>query len=314
MNLEINLSGLKLKNPFMPASGTFAYGTELLYHSDRVNIKDFGAIVTKGISVNEREGNPPERIAEVPCGLLNSIGLENIGLRRFIEEKWPLLKELDIPVIVNVFGEKEDEFEYLAEELDKAGVHALELNLSCPNVEKGGMEFGQNPRIAARIVEIVKSKFKSGPVFVKLAPNFINIIDVAKACEKKGADGLSLINTIMGMAIDVERREFVIPRGVAGLSGPAIHPIALYIVYKVYQEVKIPIIGIGGVHDYKSALEFLMAGAKAVQIGTMLFIDPGIINKIIDDTKEYMRRHKIDDIREIIGCMQIRKIRRVKNE
>ncbi len=307
MNLEVNLSGLKLKNPFMPASGTFGYGIELLEHLSEVDIKEFGAIVTKGISVREREGNPPERIAEVPCGLLNSIGLENVGVERFIREKLPLLKKLGIPVIVNVLGESEEEFEYLAEEFDKKGVSALELNLSCPNVEKGGMEFGENPKLAQRIVEIVKSKFKSGPVFVKLAPNFVNIIDVAKACEKKGADGLSLINTIMGMAIDVEKREFLIPRGVGGVSGPAIHPIALYIVYRVYREVKIPIIGIGGIYDYKSALEFLMAGARAVQIGTMLFVEPGIINKIIKDTKEYMKRHKIEDINEIIGCMQIKK-------
>ncbi|MEO0270903.1 MAG: dihydroorotate dehydrogenase [candidate division WOR-3 bacterium] len=312
MNLEVNLAGLKLKNPFMPASGTFAYGTELIYHTEAVNIKEFGAIVTKGISIKERAGNPPERIAEVPCGLLNSIGLENVGIKRFINEKWPLLKKLDIPVIVNVFGEKEEEFEFLAEELDRACVHAIELNLSCPNVDKGGMEFGQNKKSAGRIVEIVKNKFKAGPVFVKLAPNFVNIIDIAKECEKKGADGLSLINTIMGMAIDVERREFVIPRGVAGLSGPCIHPIALYIVYRVYQEVKIPIIGIGGIYDYKSALEFLMAGARACQIGSMLFVEPGIINKIIKDTEDYMRRHKINDIKKIIGCMQIRKIREEK--
>jgi len=307
MNLEVNLSGLRLKNPFMPASGTFAYGVELLKHSYSVNVKDFGAIVTKSISVKEREGNPPDRIAEVPCGLLNSIGLENIGLERFIKEKWPLLRELGIPIIVSIFGEREEEFEYMAQELDRAGVHALELNLSCPNVEKGGMEFGQDPKMAGRIVEIVKSRFKSGPVFAKLAPNFINIIDVAKVCEKKGADGLALINTIMGMAIDVEEKRFLIPRGVAGLSGPAIHPIALYIVYKAYQEVKIPIIGVGGVYDYKTALEFLMVGAKAVQIGTMLFIEPGIINKIINDTRNYLQRHKIDDIKEIIGCVQIRK-------
>ncbi|MEN3044279.1 MAG: dihydroorotate dehydrogenase [Candidatus Hydrothermales bacterium] len=305
MNLEVNLSGLKLKNPFMPASGTFAYGVELLDHKNEVDITEFGAIVTKGISLNERFGNPPERIAEVPCGLLNSIGLENIGLERFIKEKWPLLKKIGVPVIVNIFAEKEDEFEVLSEELNKAKVHALEVNLSCPNVDRGGMEFGQDKKVAGRIVGIVKSRFREGPVFVKLAPNFVNIIDVAKECEKNGADGLSLINTIMGMAIDVEKREFLIPRGVAGLSGPAIHPIALYIVYKVYQEVNIPIIGVGGVYDYRTALEFLMVGAKAVQVGSMIFVEPGIINKIIRDTKDFMRRHKIDDIKKIIGSMQV---------
>ncbi|MEN3046458.1 MAG: dihydroorotate dehydrogenase [Candidatus Hydrothermales bacterium] len=304
MNLEVNLAGLRLKNPFMPASGTFAYGVEFLDRKDEIDITEFGAIVTKGISLRERFGNPPERIAEVPCGLLNSIGLENIGLERFLKEKWPLLKEIGVPVIVNIFGEKEEEFEILSEELDRAKVHALEVNLSCPNVDKGGMEFGQDRKVTGRIVEIVKGKFKAGPVFVKLAPNFVNIIEVAKVCEKKGADGLSLINTIMGMAIDVEKREFLISRGVAGLSGPAIHPISLYIVYRVYQEVKIPIIGVGGVYDYRSAIEFLMVGAKAVQIGSMIFVEPGIINKIIRDTKDYMRRHKIDDIKKIIGCMQ----------
>ncbi len=307
MNLEVDLAGLRLKNPFMVASGTFAYGIELGIH---LPVEKFGAIVTKGISVNEREGNPPERIAETPCGLLNSIGLENVGLKRFLKGKWSKLKTIGIPVIVNIFGEKEEDFEVLAEELEKAGVDALEINLSCPNVKKGGMQFGQNSKIAGRIVEIVKKKFKSGPVFVKLAPNFVNIIDVAKECEKKGADGLTLINTLMGMAIDVENKRFKIPSGVAGLSGPAIHPVALYIVYKVYQEVKIPIIGVGGIYDYASALEFLMVGAKAVQIGTMLFVNPQIILEIIDKTKEYMRRKNISDINQIIGCMQIRKYRR----
>jgi dihydroorotate dehydrogenase (NAD+) catalytic subunit len=310
MNLSVNLAGLKLKNPFMPASGTFAYGAEWRFS---IPVQEFGAVVTKGISIDEREGNPPERLWETPCGLLNSIGLENVGMRKFVNEKLPELKKLRLPIIVNIFGEKEEEFEILAYEMEKAEVDAVEINLSCPNVKKGGIEFGQNPKIAGRIVEIVKNRFKRGPVFVKLAPNFVNIIEVAKMCEKRGADGLTLINTLMGMAIDVEKREFRVSTGVAGLSGPAIHPIALYIVYKLYQEVNIPIIGVGGVYDFKSAMEFLMAGAKAVQIGTILFVNPYIINDIIDELKNYMVRHKINDVNDIIGIMQPRKIKEGKN-
>ncbi|MEO0231140.1 MAG: dihydroorotate dehydrogenase [candidate division WOR-3 bacterium] len=296
--MKIRIKNIEFKNPVFTASGTFGYGDEL---KDILPLEKLGAIVTKGISLKERKGNPPPRLAETPCGLLNSIGLENIGIERFVKEKLPSLKNIGTEIIVNVFGEKIEEYVEISKILEKEGIRCIELNLSCPNVEKGGMEFGRDEKIVRKIVEKVRENF-NGVIFVKLSPNFVDILKISKSAEKGGADALTLINTIIGTSIDVENLCFKLKRGFGGLSGPAIRPIALYIVYRVYQEVDIPIAGVGGISDAKSAIEFLLAGATCIQIGTQNFIDPWISFKIIDGIKEFLKRKNMK-LEEIIGYL-----------
>jgi dihydroorotate dehydrogenase (NAD+) catalytic subunit len=296
--MKIKIKDVIFKNPVFVASGTFGYGDEL---KDILPLEKLGAIVTKGISLKERAGNPPPRIAETPCGLLNSIGLENIGVERFLKEKWENLKKIGTEIIVNILGENLKEYVEIAKILGKEGVKCIEINLSCPNVERGGIEFGRDKKIVREIVEKVRENFE-GVIFVKLSPNFTDIIEVSKYAEKGGADALTLINTIMGTAIDVENLCFKIKRGFGGLSGPAIRPIALYIVYRVYKEVNIPIVGVGGIKDTQSALEFILAGATAIQVGTQNFIDPWVSFKIIDGIEEFLKRKKMK-IEEIIGYL-----------
>jgi len=299
INTQVKIGKLKLKNPVMTASGTFGYGLEFEKFFD---LSKLGAIIVKGLSLAPVKGNPPQRIVETPAGMLNAIGLQNIGVKNFISEKLPLLKKYKTPVIVNVYGRKIEEYIEVANILNDTEVEGIELNISCPNVKKGGMQFASDKKAIEKIIKGIKNKF-GRTIIVKLSPNTGNIEDIALYCEKCGADAVSLINTITGMAIDINTRKPVLANVFGGLSGPAIKPMALAAVYKVAKKVKIPVIGIGGILDYKDALEFLIAGATAVQIGTANFIDPLTCVKVINGIKDYLKENKIYDIREIIDSM-----------
>ncbi len=301
-NLAVNIAGINLKNPVIASSGVFGYGEE---YGSLIDLNRFGAIVVKGISLKPREGNPIPRICETPCGMLNAIGLQNIGIDAFIVEKLPYLRGFDVPVIVNIFGEDISEFERLAGLLDKSGgVAGIELNISCPNVKKGGMEFGKDPKMTHELVSSVK-KITRLPIIAKLSPNVSDIVEIAKAARDGGADGLSLINTILGMAIDIDTRRPRLANITGGLSGPAIKPIALRMVWEVSREIGLPIIGLGGISSYEDAIEFFLAGATAVAVGTAHFIDPRIMIDIIRRLAVYMTRHKIEDVRDLIGGVKV---------
>jgi len=301
-DLGVRLGSLELKNPVMAASGTFGYGREF---ESLVDPNLLGAVVVKGLSLRPMPGNPPPRIVETPCGMLNAIGLANIGLREFIEEKLPWLKSLDTQVIVNIYGHSIDEYEELARALKGVdGVSALEVNISCPNVEMGGMVFGKDPDVSARITEKVVSNIDK-PVIVKLTPNVTDIRVLARAVEDSGADIISLINTLTGMAIDIETRLPKLANGYGGLSGPAIRPVALYQVWQVVNAVKIPVIGIGGITDYRDALEFLIAGAMAVQVGTANFVNPRASLDILEGIRDYCLERGIAHISDIIGSLKL---------
>lgn len=308
-NLSVQLAprhktGLKLRNPVMTASGTFGYGTE---YSSLVDIQRLGAIVCKGTTLQPRDGNPQPRLAETPSGLLNSIGLQNIGVKALIKEKAPLWATWDVPVIVNIAGERLKEYAQVASLLEGVvGVKALELNISCPNVEAGGMEFGTSPRMAAQVTKAVR-KASSLPLLVKLTPNVTDILEVAKAVAEAGADALTLINTVKGMAIDLTTRKPVLGNTSGGLSGPAIKPVALYAVYRVSQAVNIPVVGCGGISSAEDALEFLMAGATAVQIGTATFNNPETALEVIAGLESFMRKEGIKDLASLIGVAWLEK-------
>lgn len=299
--IAVNLGRLKLNNPVMTASGTFGYGEE---YAGYVDLNSLGAIVVKGLSFKPRLGNPPPRIMETTGGMLNSVGLQNIGVDAFIEEKLPFLRKYDVKVIANIYGETYDEYKKVARVLNSAkGVHALEVNISCPNVKNGGLSFGSDPKIAARVTRAVKEE-TSLPVIVKLTPNVTDIVMIAQAVEKAGADIISLINTLTGMSVDLKTRRPHLKNITGGLSGPAIKPVALRMVWQVVQKVSVPVIGIGGIMTAQDALEFLIVGAKAVQIGTANFINPGATIEIIDGIKNYLAVSKIKDINEIIGTFR----------
>ncbi len=301
MNVHIG-RGLVLKNPVMTASGTFGYGEEYARYMD---INRLGAIVVKGISLESRKGNPPPRIMETPCGMLNSIGLENVGVEVFIKEKLPFLRGFDTAVIVNIFGETVEEYRNLAERLSRAeGVRALEVNISCPNVKKGGIAFGTEPGMAAEVTRAVK-KATDLPVIVKLSPNVSDITVIARAVEDGGADALSVINTLRGMSVDVENRVPHLKNITGGLSGPAIRPIALRMVWEVVQTVSIPVIGIGGITESRDALQFIIAGACAVQVGTASFLSPRAAINVLEGIEDYLERHSMDDIAQLIGSLAI---------
>lgn len=299
-DLKVRLGPLELKNPVMTASGTFGYGREF---ESFVDPNLLGGIVIKGLSLRPMAGNPVPRIAETPAGMLNAIGLANIGVDEFIDKQLPRLKGLDTNVIVNIYGHSTDEYEDLAKAFKGVeGVSALEVNISCPNVEMGGMVFGKDPAVSARITEkVVKNTDKS--VIVKLTPNVTDIRVLAKAVEESGAHIISLINTLTGMAIDIERRKPRLANVSGGLSGPAVKPVALYQVWQAVNTVNIPIIGIGGIMDYRDALEFLIAGAKAIQVGTANFVNPRATLDIIQGLKNYCIKKGIDDINDIIGSL-----------
>jgi dihydroorotate dehydrogenase (NAD+) catalytic subunit len=294
-----NKRGLKLRNPVMTASGTFGYGTEYNHIFD---IQRLGAIICKGTTLKPREGNPQPRLFETSSGLLKSIGLQNIGVKALIKEKAPIWAEWQVPVIVNIAGETIEEYGELAKELDKvSGVSGIEVNISCPNVKAGGAEFGADALTAAKVTKAVKAA-TSLPVVVKLTPEADDIKAVANAVAEAGADAISLINTLKGMAIDIEKRKPVLGSLSGGLSGPAIKPIALQMVYEVCGAVKIPVIGIGGIATASDALEFIMAGSSAVQVGTAIFANPRAPLDILKGIEDFMQKEGIKDISELIGA------------
>ena len=304
MNLSIQLApknkhGLLLANPVMTASGTFGYGTE---YSHMFDIQKLGAIVCKGTTLEPRDGNPQPRLAETSCGLLNSIGLQNIGVKAVIKEKAPLWASWRVPVIVNIAGETIADYAQLAGELDGvAGISAIEVNISCPNVKAGGAEFGANPNSAAEVTAAVKTA-TSLPILVKLTPNTSDIAKIAMAVAEAGADAISLINTLKGIAIDIARRRPLLGNVTGGLSGPAIKPVALYMVYEVAGAVNVPVIGCGGITTANDAIEFIMAGASAIQVGTASFTNPRAPLDVLEGIEQFMRQEGIEDIAELIGA------------
>lgn len=299
--LQVELAGIKLQNPVLTASGTFGYGLEYLPF---VDLNRLGGIVVKGLSLEPRIGNPPPRLVETPSGLLNSIGLQNIGVKAFIREKLPELKKFKTMIFVNIFGNTVEEYGAIARELDGVeGISGLEANISCPNVKAGGMIFGSDPKATFQVVSEVR-KNTALPLLIKLSPNVTDIRVVARAAVEAGADALSLINTLLGMAIDVNRRKAVLPQFTGGLSGPAIKPVALRMVWQVAQEVKVPIVGLGGIINAYDALEFLLAGATAIQVGTGNFLDPAASVKIVEGLEEYCRRNRISSISSLVGALE----------
>jgi dihydroorotate dehydrogenase (NAD+) catalytic subunit len=300
-NLSVEIGRLRLRNPVMTASGTFGYGEE---YAPYVDLSRLGAIVVKGLSLKPRMGNPPPRIVETPCGMLNAVGLQNVGVNAFIREKLPFLTQFDLPVIANIFGESVEEYVKVAEILSQAsGVHGLEVNISCPNVKKGGIAFGANPDMAADVTRRVKASTDL-PVIVKLTPNVTDITEIAESVEAAGADAISLINTITGMSVDIERRVPHLRNITGGLSGPAIKPVALRMVWQVIQRVSIPVIGLGGIMTARDALEFLIVGARAVQVGTAHFIHPHAAIDILEGIEDYLEQHQFDDINQLVGTLK----------
>lgn len=304
MDLTVNIGHLKLKNPVMTASGTFGYGEE---YSEFVDLNRLGAVIVKGISLKPMEGNPPPRICETPCGMLNAIGLQNVGLKRFLKEKLPYLKKYNTGIIVNILGNSIQEYIKLSKALDDAGVDGIELNVSCPNVKKGGIIFGTDKKTLARLVSKVRNSVKSAILITKLSPNVSSIQEFSKIAEESGSNAISLINTIPAIAIDIETGRPRLANVIGGLSGPAIKPIAIRIVWESYNAVKIPIIGIGGIMNAADAIEFMFAGASAVAIGTANFVNPMSTIEVIEGIEEYLKRKKIEDIKEIIGGLDATK-------
>ena len=301
MNTKVNLAGVELKNPVMVASGTFGSGAE---YSEFVDLNRLGAVVTKGVASVPWPGNPTPRIAETASGMLNAIGLQNPGIDLFSKRDLPFLEKYDTKVIVNVCGHSTEEYLDVVERLaDEPRVDMLEINISCPNVKEGGIAFGQDPKAVEAITKAVKAKAKQ-PIIMKLSPNVTDITVMAKAAEAGGADCLSLINTLTGMKIDIERQTFAIANKTGGLSGPAVKPVAVRMVYQVANAVKIPIIGMGGICTAEDAMEFILAGATAVSIGTANFTNPYTTVEVIDGIEAYMRRHGVEDINELIGLVK----------
>jgi dihydroorotate dehydrogenase (NAD+) catalytic subunit len=300
-DLSVEIAGIKLRNPIMTASGTFGYGSEFAPYMD---LESIGAIITKGLSLSPRAGNPTPRIVETPGGMLNAIGLQNVGIDAFISEKLPFLRTVATPVIVNIYGNTPEEYGELARRLDSVKeVAGVEVNISCPNVKQGGIVFGTDPDAAYEVVKLVRDATIK-PVIVKLSPNVTDIVRMANACADAGADALSLINTLTGMAIDLAMRRPVLANITGGLSGPAIKPVALRMVWQVARAVKLPIIGIGGIMTATDALEFMLAGATAVQVGTANFLDPAASHTIARDMERYLLDNGIADVKELIGALE----------
>ena len=298
--LQVNIAGITLKNPVMTASGTFGYGVEF---ASLLNLNRLGGIIVKGLSLDPSPGNPPPRIVETPCGMLNAIGLENVGIEAFLEEKLPFLTELATPIFANIYGQTMEAYAELAGRLDDVeAVAGIEVNISCPNVEAGGIAFGVDPVSAGMVVEGVRKR-TSRPVMVKLSPNVADIATMARAVVDAGADAVSLINTITGMAIDVETRRPKLANVTGGLSGPAIRPVALRMVWQVAGVVDVPVIGIGGIMTAEDALAFLIAGATAVQVGTANFVDPTVTMEIIEGIDAYLQKKNISDVNKLIGSL-----------
>jgi len=300
-NLAVEIAGMKFRNPVMPASGTFGYGQE---YAPYLDLNHLGAIVTKGLSLNPKAGNNTPRTCETVSGMLNAIGLQNVGVDAFIHDKMPFLEKFDTPIIVNFFGNTQEEYGEVAARLnDVPNVTALEMNISCPNVKHGGIVFGTDPKAASAVISLVRKR-TSKPLIVKLTPNVTDIQITARAAEDAGADVLSLINTLTGMAVDVKTRKPRLANTIGGLSGPAIRPIAVRLVHQVVQAVQIPVIGVGGISRAMDALEFLIVGARAVQVGTANFVDPHAMATIITDLEEFCRDEGIADINDLIGSLE----------
>ena len=300
MNLSVDIAGVTMKNPVTTGSGTFGSGEEF---SEFVDLSQLGAVTTKGVANVPWPGNPTPRVAEVYGGMLNAIGLQNPGIDVFVERDVPYLKKAGATIIVNVCGKSEKDYVEVVERLSDEPVDLLEINVSCPNVKEGGIAFGQDPKALYDITKAVKAKAKQ-PIIMKLSPNVTDITEMAKAAVDAGSDALSLINTLTGMKIDIERRDFVLANKTGGMSGPAIKPVAVRMVYQVANAVDVPIIGMGGIATAEDALEFIMAGATAVSVGTANFINPATTLEVVDGIKAYMERHHIDDINELIGCVK----------
>ena len=303
VDLSVNISGLLLKNPVLAASGTFGYGLE---YTPFFDISELGGFCTKGLSLEPLSGNPPGRIAETPSGMLNAIGLENVGVKSFISDKLPPLEQYDTHVIANIFGKTIEEFVSITRDLNPhPKVSALELNISCPNIKEGGIQFGHDPDMTYTVVSTVK-KASIKPVWVKLSPNVTDITVFARACEDAGADAVTLVNTFIGMNVEVNERRPMLSNVTGGLSGPAIRPLAVRLVHEVVKTVHIPVVGIGGITSARDALEFLIAGATAVQIGTANYFDPRVCIKVIDGLQKYCQGKRLADIREIIGTLEVK--------
>ena len=300
MNTKVNLAGVELKNPVMTASGTFGSGAE---YSEFVDLNRLGAVVTKGVANVPWPGNPTPRIAEVYGGMLNAIGLQNPGIDVFVNRDIPFLKQYDTKIIVNVCGKTTEDYIEVVERLGDEPVDLLEINISCPNVKEGGIAFGQDPKAVEAITKEVK-KYAKQPVIMKLSPNVTDITVMAKAAEAGGADVLSLINTLTGMKIDINRRAFAIANKTGGMSGPAVKPVAVRMVYQVANAVQVPIIGMGGIATAEDALEFIMAGATAVSVGTANFYNPYATVEIAEGIEHYMKKYQVEDIKELIGCVK----------
>jgi len=299
-DLSVRIGLLRLQNPVLTASGTFGYGQE---YASLLDLNRLGGIIVKGLSLNPRPGNMPPRAVETPCGLLNAIGLQNVGVENFIADKLPFLRDLSVPVIVNILGQDIKEYQKLAERLNSVeGIAALEVNISCPNVKAGGVVFGTDYKAAARVTRAVRVAARL-PIIVKLSPNVTDIVSIARAVEEAGADAVSLINTLTGMAIDIEARRPKLHNVTGGLSGPAIKPIALRMVWQVAGAVNIPVIGCGGIMTAADALEFLIAGASAVQVGTANFVNPRATMEIISGIEEYLAGHDLKDIKSLVGSL-----------
>ena len=300
MNLSVDIAGVTLKNPVTVASGTFGSGME---YGEFVDLNRLGAVTTKGVANVPWPGNPTPRIAETCGGMMNAIGLQNPGLATFKERDLPFLAQYDTKVIVNVCGRSKEDYIDAVEQLADTNADLLEINISCPNVKEGGIAFGQNPKMAEEITAAVKKHAKQ-PVIMKLSPNVTDITEMARAVEAGGADAVSLINTLTGMKIDVERRTFTVANKTGGLSGPAIKPVAVRMVYQVANAIRLPIIGMGGIRTAEDALEFILAGATAVAVGTANFVNPYTTVEVIDGITAYMERHGIEDIKDLIGCVK----------
>lgn len=299
-NLEVNIGALKLKNPVLTASGTFGYGEEF---ADFIDLNRLGGFIVKGTTLNHREGNPYPRMAETPSGMLNAVGLQNKGVDYFIEHIYPRIEHLDTEIMVNVSGASVADYTEVCHRLTQCPkIHAVEVNISCPNVKQGGMAFGTTCEGAAEVTRAVRKAWP-GTLIVKLSPNVTSIADIARAVETEGADAVSLINTLLGMAIDVERRRPYLSTITGGLSGPAVRPVAVRMVWQVAKAVGIPVVGLGGIMNARDALEFIMAGATAIEVGTANFIDPAVTVKIVDGINEYLDRHNLPDLASIRGII-----------
>ena len=302
MNMKVNIAGVEWNNPVTVASGTFGSGAEF---AEFVDLNRLGAVTTKGVANIPWAGNPTPRVAETYGGMMNAVGLQNPGIELFCERDIPFLKQYDTKIIVNVCGKSTEDYCEVVERLADEGVDMLEINISCPNVKEGGIAFGQNAKAAEEITKAVK-KYAKQPVIMKLSPNVTDIAEMAKAVEAGGADAISLINTLTGMKIDINRRKFVLANKTGGVSGPAIHPIAVRMVYQAFHAVKVPIIGMGGIASAEDAIEMILAGATAVSVGTANFTNPQVTMEIVDGIRDYMERYQVKDIKELVGAVHDR--------